>query len=144
MSHTYTRDVIQRGREGVSTDQWRAQHEIPALKLLPSVTLAQSKSFSTEEHRRWEVGENQGKRPGQQHLLFGAEKSDSRPYPRQQSWSWKEVKEWCLGMCIMVKHSKDNSEAICKGFKGVRSELGRAEKIIHSHCYSDPLVLPLT
>lgn len=112
MNHTYTRDVIQRGREGFSTDQWRAQHEISALKLPSSVALAQSKSFSTEESRRWEVEGDQGKRPGQQHLLFGVGKSGSRPYPRQQSWDWKEVKGWCLGVCIMVKHSGEISEAI--------------------------------
>lgn len=83
MSHTYATGVIQRGREGFSTDQWRTQREISALKFPPSVALVQSNSFSTEESREWEVGENQGKRPGQQHLLFGMGKSGSRPYPRQ-------------------------------------------------------------
>lgn len=116
MSHIYTRGVIQRGKEGFSTDQWRTQCEISAWKLLPSVALAQSNSFSTEESREWDVGENQGKHPGQQHLLFGTGKSGSRPYPRQQSWGWKEVKWWYLGICITVKYSKDNSEVICKGF----------------------------
>lgn len=103
---THTPGVwYRRGREDFSTDQWRTQHAVSEPKLLPSVALAQWYSFGTEESRGQEAGGSQGKHPGWQHLLFGTGKFGSSPYHWQQSWGWKEVKWWCLGVHIIVKHS---------------------------------------